>query len=136
MLFYIFILCITGRVPNRAKEKKFCILFWFQLHVFSSKDEGFLIINIMCSFRKYPFLPNRRSMEIPRGGGVCTVPENIHTSPTEDQWKFQGGGGGKSKCLKRKVWSKIEIGWGYAYFLEPHGGKFCAFDHCVLTSAI
>jgi len=25
----------------------------------------------------------------------CVVPENIHTPPTEDHWKFRGGGGFK-----------------------------------------
>ena len=46
----------------------------------------------------------------------CAVLENIHTSPTEGQWKFQGGGGGKGKRFKRKVWSYI------LEFLERWGG--------------
>ena len=25
----------------------------------------------------------------------CVVPENIHTPPTDGQWKFLGGGGAK-----------------------------------------
>lgn len=40
------------------------------------------------------------------------IPENIHTLPTQGQWKYQGGGGGISK---RSVWAKLEFpeGWGY-----------------------
>ena len=35
----------------------------------------------------------------------CAVPENIHISPMEGQWKFQGGGGWQKQHFERKVWS-------------------------------
>ena len=44
----------------------------------------------------------------------CAVPENIHTSPMEDQWKFQAGGGvTKAKVLREKHGAKLEFleGW-------------------------
>lgn len=62
---------------------------------------------------------------------VCNT---IQTSPTESQWKFQGGWWwGQGKSLSRKVWSSIGISrgveeckpinlwWGeYEHVLEPH----------------
>ena len=31
----------------------------------------------------------------------CVVPENIHTPPTDGQWKFLGGGGAKREKFPR-----------------------------------
>ena len=64
----------------------------------------------------------------------CAARKNIHTSPTEDQWKFQGGGewqqlkflngsmelnlisgGGGGGQTKKKT-----LCGGYGYFLETH----------------
>ena len=35
----------------------------------------------------------------------CVVPENIHTSPMEGYWKFQGGGGGglELRLINQKI---------------------------------
>ena len=44
----------------------------------------------------------------------CTVPENIHTTPMEGQWKFQGEGVGKIKVLKEKYGAKFESLEGWA----------------------
>ena len=39
----------------------------------------------------------------------CVIPENIHTLPTEDYWKIQGGGGSKDqKYLKGTYEPKLE----------------------------
>jgi len=40
----------------------------------------------------------------------CAVPENIHSHPTEDHWKFQGGGGSqKLKFLKESM----KLNWNF-----------------------
>ena len=43
----------------------------------------------------------------------CVVPEIIHTSPTEGQWKFLGGGGDlKAKLLEGQYKAKLEFPGG------------------------
>ncbi len=32
----------------------------------------------------------------------CAVPENIHTHPMDGHWKFEGGGGSKTKIVNGK----------------------------------
>ena len=58
----------------------------------------------------------------------CTVPENIHTPPTEGigiSWGVGGGGSIRPKNLKKCMklnWNFLRGGGGYRYFLELHNG--------------
>ena len=57
----------------------------------------------------------------------CAVPKNIHTSPTESQWKFQGGegwqklnwnlltGGGGGDVDKNHPWRGMDIFWNHSF---------------------
>ena len=68
--------------------------------------------NTTCGSRKYPYPPQGRSLEIPRGKGVskCKLFKGKYEQ-MKLNWKFLGGGGFKPK----------QIMWGrYGYFLEPH----------------
>ena len=71
-----------------------------------------------------------------RDGRECAVPEKIHTTPREGNWKFLGeaGGAGGGRVLKVKILAakyEAKLGrqgcktknllWGdYGYFLEQH----------------
>ena len=63
----------------------------------------------MFSSRKYPYLPHRRSVEIPRGRGWQK--QRFLEKSLKLNWNFQRGGRINSKNLP----------WGrYRYFYEPH----------------
>ena len=49
------------------------------------------------------------------------VPKDNHTSPMEDQYKFQGVGGGKSKSEQNGSKLEFQVGEGVnGYFLQQH----------------
>ena len=79
----------------------------------------------------------------------CVVPENIHTHPKDDHWKFRWGGGSQKPEFLRESMSqnwkfqggrvqtkKPSLGSGYGYFLEPHNAATNTFvsQMCNLTT--
>ena len=66
--------------------------------------------SVMCSFRKNPYPPHGRSLEILRGRGVLRA--KILEAKYEDKLEFPGGSGVENK--------KIFSGEEYGYILELH----------------
>ena len=69
----------------------------------------------MCSSRKNPYPPHRRSLDIPKGGGGVLKAKVLEEMYEKKKTEFSGGRGGcKTKNLP----------WGeYGYFLELHNVK-------------
>ena len=66
--------------------------------VFWGKNNFFVLYHDYCVFCKefFSFQANPLVFLLETH---CVVPENIHTPPTEDHWKFQGGGGGSRAVI-------------------------------------
>lgn len=67
-------------------------------------------INKWCGSRKYTYLPQRWSLENPRGRG--SQKPNFLRESMKQNWKFQGGKGRYEQ--KNHPWGR------YGYFLKPH----------------